>query len=164
MRSARKSRTDHPKVVTDKSVNMIPVLLNKDRYLTLQELEMIMNDSLGDPLSQMLISHIVTEKLGLCKMCAQWVPYWLSPEYITNRMAAALNFLERYERDGEEMLSRIVTEDETWVHHFTPSTKKKFDSLKRTQRTVVEKFKTVLSANKVICTVFWETKGVIWQE
>ncbi len=40
-------------------------------------------------------------------------------------MAAIYDYLERYERDSEEMLSRIVTGDETWVHHFTPRTKKK---------------------------------------
>ncbi len=27
-----------------------------------------------------------------------------------------------------------------------------------------KKFKTVLLANKVVCTVFWDGKGVIWQE
>ncbi len=38
------SRTGHPKVVVDESVNTIRVLLNEDRRLTLWELEMIMND------------------------------------------------------------------------------------------------------------------------
>ncbi len=39
-------------------------------------------------------------------------------------MATALDFLEPYKHDGEEMLSRIVTGDETWVHHFTPALKR----------------------------------------
>ncbi len=106
-------------------MNTIYVLLNEDRHLTLRELEMVMNDDLGDSLSQMLIFRIVTEKLGFCKVCAQWVPHQLLPEHKTNCMAAAPDFLERYEHDSEEMLSRIVTGDDTWVHHFTHSTKKK---------------------------------------
>ncbi len=36
-------RTGHLKVVTDESVNTVHVLLNKDRRLTLRELETIMN-------------------------------------------------------------------------------------------------------------------------
>ncbi len=73
-------------------------------------------------------------------------------------MAAALDFLERYERDGEEMLSSIVTGDETWVHHITPSTKKKSMVWKEPSS---KKFKTVLSTNKVVCMFFWNAKRVI---
>ncbi len=68
---------------------------------------------------------IVMEKLGFRKVCAQCVPHQLLPVHKTNRMAAALDFFKRYEHDMEEMLSRIFTGDETWVHHFTSNTKKK---------------------------------------
>ncbi len=51
--------TGCPRVVTDESVNTIRALLNEDRCLILRELETIMNDDLGDPLSQMSISHTV---------------------------------------------------------------------------------------------------------
>ncbi len=54
------SCTGCPKVVMDESINTICAVLNEDRRLTLQELETIMNDDLGDPLSQMSISRIVT--------------------------------------------------------------------------------------------------------
>ncbi len=55
-----KLRTGHPKVVMDESVNTIRTLLNENCRLTLQELETIMNDDLGDPLSGMSISCIAT--------------------------------------------------------------------------------------------------------
>ncbi len=55
-----KSRTGCPKVVADESVNTIRVLLNKDRRLTLWELEMIMNNDSGNLLSWMSVSRIVT--------------------------------------------------------------------------------------------------------
>ncbi len=54
------SHTGRPKVVMDESVNEICALFNEDRRLTLRELETIMNDNLGDSLSQMSISRIVT--------------------------------------------------------------------------------------------------------
>ncbi len=70
-----KSRIGCSKVVTDKAINTIRTLLNRDHRLTLRELEMIMNNYLGDSLSRILISCIVTEKLGFSKVCARWVPH-----------------------------------------------------------------------------------------
>ncbi len=69
-------------------------------------------------------------------------------------MAAALDFLDRYERDSEEILSGIITGDETWVHHFTFSTKKKSMVWKEPKELSPKKFTTVLSANKVMCIFF----------
>ena len=39
-------------------------------------------------------------------------------------MAASLTFLEAYEKDGDLLLDRLVTGDETWVKHVTCETKK----------------------------------------
>jgi len=33
---------------------------------------------------------------------------------------SALQLLSRYDEDADDFLSRIVTEDETWVPHITP--------------------------------------------
>jgi hypothetical protein len=30
----------------------------------------------------------------------------------------------RYAEEGEDMLNRIVTEDESWVHHYQPESKR----------------------------------------
>ncbi len=87
-----KLRRGCSKVIMHECVNTICVLLNKDRCLTLLELETIMNDNLGDSFSRMSISRIVTEKLWFCKVCARWIPHQLSPEHRTNCMAAALAF------------------------------------------------------------------------
>ncbi|UYV68148.1 hypothetical protein LAZ67_5003194, partial [Cordylochernes scorpioides] len=39
-------------------------------------------------------------------------------------MEAARAFLEMHRRDGDQLFSRIVTGDESWVHHLTPETKR----------------------------------------
>ncbi|GFU40815.1 putative transposable element [Trichonephila clavipes] len=36
-------------------------------------------------------------------------------------MTCALDFLDRYHKEGDQFLERIVTEDETWVSHITQS-------------------------------------------
>ena len=42
----------------------------------------------------------------------------------TKRLGSALTFLERYEEKGDDLLSQIVTGDETWVSYVTPESKK----------------------------------------
>jgi len=46
-----------------------------------------------------------------------------TPEYRQNRVLAACEFLERYEREGETFLYSIVTRNETWVYQYTPESK-----------------------------------------
>jgi hypothetical protein len=41
----------------------------------------------------------------------------------TQRMASALTFLEQYRKDGNEFLSHIITDDETWVQFVNVETK-----------------------------------------
>ncbi len=46
----------------------------------------------------------------------------------------------------------------------SPRTKKKLMVWKEPKEPSPKKFKTVLLGNKVMCTVFWDAEGVIWQE
>ncbi|KAL4704228.1 hypothetical protein ACJJTC_003788 [Scirpophaga incertulas] len=47
----------------------------------------------------------------------------LTDHHKTQRMASALDFLSRYEDEGEPLLNRIVTGDETWIKYVNPETK-----------------------------------------
>jgi hypothetical protein len=55
-------------------------------------------------------------------MCASRVPRSLTDETVQKEVCSDL--LSRYEADGESVLSRIVTRDETRIHHFEPETKR----------------------------------------
>ena len=46
-------------------------------------------------------------------------------------MMTSLDNLQHYKTEGDAMLERIVTDDETWVHHYQPETKQ---ALMETQR------------------------------
>jgi histone-lysine N-methyltransferase SETMAR len=69
--------------------------------------------------------------------------------------------LLRYETEGNAFLFRIVTGDESWVHHFTPESKAASMAWKHTTSLVRKKFKTTPSAGKVLLTVFWNAEGVL---
>lgn len=64
-------------------------------------------------------------KLGYKKLCARWVSRMFIPGYCHNRVLAAREFLDRFEREGEKFLDIIVTDDETSVcHYYTPESKR----------------------------------------
>jgi histone-lysine N-methyltransferase SETMAR len=60
-----------------------------------------------------------------------------------------------------QLLQRIVTGDETWVHHVTSETKQASMTWKHASSPPSKKFKTTPSAKKVMATVFWDHKGVL---
>jgi len=51
------------------------------------------------------------------------MPKMLAEEHKKQRVACALTFLMRYHKEGDGMLSHIVTRDETWVSQITPESK-----------------------------------------
>jgi hypothetical protein len=67
-------------------------------------------------------------------------------------------------QQGEEFLSRIVTGDETWVHHYEPESKGQSMEWKHLGSPTKNKFKTQSSAGKVMLTVFWDSKGPILED
>lgn len=150
--------------LTSDAIAGVRALLNDDILLTIRQMEQSMRHEMCNPVSRMTIDRIVKEELHFRKVCARWVPRELTTDHKNNRMAAAIEFLTRYQEEGEAMLDRIITGDETWVHHFTPSTKKQTMVWKTVDEPTPKKFKTVPSAGKVMCTVFWNAKGVILQE
>ena len=69
------------------------------------------------------VHTIMTERLTWCKVCAQWVPFSLQPQQEACRMAHCIDHLQRYAREGNECLARVVAGDESMCHHFEPESK-----------------------------------------
>ena len=150
-------RSGRPTIVTDELVAKIKEKIRENCRFTITEF------SLEFPqISRSLLHEIVTEKLGYHKFCARWVPKLLSEDHKKQRMAASLTFLEAYEKDGDSILDRVVTGDETWVKHVTCETKKQSmewghtSSPKRPRKCL-----QTLSARKIMATVFWDREGVL---
>jgi len=70
-------------------------------------------------------------------------------------------FLTRYIEEGGNLLSRVVTGDETWVSHATPESKQQPMERRHTSSLTKTKFKQTTSTRKIMCTVFWDRKGVL---
>jgi len=72
--------------------------------------------------------------------------------------------LQRYQDEGDDMLSRIVTVDEAWVHHYELETKRASMRWKHPASPTHKKFKVTPSPGKVMLTVFWDYQCVLLTE
>jgi len=149
-------RSGRPSILTDDVVKKVENAVRDDRRLTLDELS-----AMFPQLSRSLLHETITETLGFHKLCARWVPKQLTEQHMLNRVQASREFLERYELDGDNFLKSIVTGDETWVAHYTPETKRQSEQWRHTTSPSTKKFKTTISAKKIMASVFWDHKGII---
>ena len=77
------------------------------------------------------------------------------------RQASTLDFLTRYGEEGDNILSHVVTGDETWVLHETPELKQQSMEWRHTSSPTKTKFKQTTSTRKMVCTMFWDRKGFL---
>jgi hypothetical protein len=88
----------------------------------------------------------------------------LTDEHKMKWQASALTFLTRYSEQGDDFLNRTVTGDETWVSHVTPESKQQSIEWRHTSSPIKKKFKQTISTRKIMCTVFWDSKGFLLVE
>lgn len=127
-----------------------------DRRFTISEL----SDHFPE-ISRSLLHKLVTEKLGYHKFCARWIPKLLTDEHKIKRMSSAIDFLSRYDAEGEEFLNRIVTGDETWVAYVNVETKQQSMQWGHTGSPKPKKTRQSFSTRKIMVTVFWDAKGIL---
>lgn len=149
-RSGRPSDVSSPETI-DRVLNIILT----DRRVTIRHVSDVLNISYGS------VQSIITERIGMHKVSARWVPRMLTQEMKQSRVTASQENLNQWQRNPEDFLNRVVTVDETWVHHFDPETKLQSKEWKRPSSPTPRKFRHNRSAGKVMLTVFWDAQGVI---
>ena len=77
------------------------------------------------------------------------------------RVHISRKLLEHFEKEGGYFLKKIVTGDETWVHHYDPEKKRQSMEYRHKESPQPKKFKTQASAGKVMLTVFWNSERVV---
>ena len=89
-------------------------MINRDRRTTVREIA----DKLD--ISVSTVHGILTGELGISKVSARWLPRLLKDSETDCRLRCSEEFLTRYDSEGDAFLDRIITTDETWLHHFDP--------------------------------------------
>jgi len=140
------------------NVQQLRDLLEEDRRMTISELCFRLQ---SPDCSRASVGRIVRDVFGMRKLSSRWVPRLLTEEHKANRMGAALDFLTRFNEEGVSLLDRVVTGDETWVHHTTPESKEASKQWCEPDEPRPKKAKVANSAGKIMATVFWDSKGIL---
>lgn len=143
-------------VTTDEMVDKIHDIVLADRRVKIREIV----ETVG--ISFERVQNILHEHLGMTKLSARWVPRLLTLDNKRNRMTTSKLCLDMFKRNPKEFLRRFVTVDETWIHHYTPEMKEQSKQWTSSGEHAPKKAKTVPSAGKVMATVFWDSKGIIF--
>lgn len=107
------------------------------------------------------VHNILHEKLHVKKLCARWVPRLLTLDQKRMRKDVSMQCLAMFKRNPRDFWRRFVTVDETWIHYYTPEMKQQSKQWIMPGESAPKKAKTVLSAEKVMATVFWDSQGII---
>ncbi|XP_025263254.1 histone-lysine N-methyltransferase SETMAR-like [Camponotus floridanus] len=148
-------RSGRPKTATNEEIiQKIHDSVLNDRRIKMRELSHIANISIDR------VHNILHEHLHMKKLSARWVPRLLTVDQKRIRMNISQECLDMFERNSAEFLRRFITVDEIRIH-YTPETKQQSKQWVEADRSP-KKAKTVLSAGKVMATVFWDSQGVVF--
>jgi len=134
--------------ITDENISQVETCILADRRVTVREIANELSLSVGS------VETIIHEHLKFSKVSARWVPKQLTDEHKQQRIDACQSLVTRYRKEQNEFLSRIITCDETWVHHYTPESKRSSMQWKHLSSPSPKKFKVQPSAGKVMACVF----------
>ena len=76
------------------------------------------------------VSTVLHDRLGMRKLTALWVPKSLSDEQMAPTASICSTLLKPF-RSKDDILLRLVTVDETWVHYYEPENKAQESSVGR---------------------------------
>ena len=152
-----KIRAQPVSVLMEKNVATVKTLIEEDACYTMQEVE-----ELGGIHSSSVLK-ILRERLGLCKICACWVPHLLTDEQKQSLVRLASQVIEKYDKCDPRRLEEIVTGDETWIYHFQTDSKAKkkvWVSSEGDRRVIALRCKT---SNRMLYAIFFDLKGPVLQ-
>lgn len=160
-RRDRTSTNDAPRsgrpneAVTPENIKKISEIVLNDRKVKLSDLA----NTIG--ISKERVGHIIHECLHMKKLCARWVPRFLTIDQKDQRLRHSKANLAMMQRNRTEFLRRFVTMDETWIHHYTPESNRQSAEWLLPGESRPKRPKTQQSAGKVLASIFWDVRGII---
>jgi [histone H3]-lysine36 N-dimethyltransferase SETMAR len=142
---------------TDDSVAKVKALLDSDRRLPVRLVSDILGMSYGN------VQRIITEDLGMRKICAKLVPKVLTEDQKATRKQISEDVLEAIETD-EDFLDNVVTGDESWIYEYDPETKQQSSEWHTPQSPRQKKARMSKSKIKSMLIVFFDRRGIIHKE
>ena len=105
---------------------------------------------------------ILHESLGMRKLFSKWVSRLLRPNQKQQRFEKSERCLELFKLGKRDFPRRYVTMDKTWIHHYTPETKRSSAEWTAAGESRLKRPKTQQWAGKVMASVFWDAHGILF--
>ncbi|KAK8395421.1 hypothetical protein O3P69_006220 [Scylla paramamosain] len=136
------------------NVERVKQMVRDDRRLTVRKIA----DELG--MNHNSVWKIITEDLGMRKVCAKMVPRLLNDDQKGRRMQVCQDILERLETEPD-LLRRVITGDESWVFEYDPETKRQSLQWKSPASPRPKKARQSRSSFKVMLIAFFDVRGIV---
>ena len=150
-------RSGRPKsAVFSENITKVHKIDLGDRELKLPEIA----DTLK--ISEDSVFTILHESLGMRKLFSKWVTRLLTPDQKQQRVEDSERFLELFKRGRKDFMRRYVTMNETWIHHYTPGTKRSSAEWTAAGESHPKRPKAQHWAGKVMASVFWDPHGILF--
>ena len=143
---------------TDRNIDRIRKLLEEDRRSSIRLLAELIGTSTW------VVYKILHEDLGLSRVCCRWVPRMLTGAMKAKRVEGSESILNFIDEEEENFCTRYSTMDESWLYLYDPDSKQQSSVWIEKGSNPPVKFKADRSVKKVMATVFWDFKGIIYVE
>ena len=114
-------------------------------------------------ISEGSVQTILKKCLDLRKVCPMWVPHLLTEEHKTQCLKCAWELLKTYKGCNSQVISNLLTGDETWVHMFEPQRRADNKQWKRKDQKCPCIAKRTISLKKMLYTIFLNSSGPVVQ-
>jgi hypothetical protein len=105
--------------------------------------------------------HILHDILGYRKIAVRWVPHEIVEVQQWHLYGIAQDLLNRYQREGDDFLGRIITMDETWARSYEPHLKRQSSEWKHSSSPHPKKVHSAQGGVKLMFVVAYDIHGVI---
>ncbi|KAE9537933.1 hypothetical protein AGLY_005905 [Aphis glycines] len=150
------SRAGRPSTLRNlEMVAKVRKIIRSDRRMTIGELSSECKISFGS------WQTILTEDLGMRRVCAKMVPKLLSQDQKNHRIEVRQSLKERTQNDPG-FIKNVITGDETWVYGYDIETKRQSSQWKSVTSPKPKKARQVRSNVKTMLITFFDIKDLIY--
>ena len=106
-------RMSRPSIITaDENIQAVERIVMRDRQTSIRRVA----EELAIP--KTIIHETMDNQLGMKKICTRWILKFLTLIHRANRVDCCQELLQQREVNPPKFFDSIVTDDESWTHHY----------------------------------------------
>lgn len=149
-------RSGRPRDQThEENVSAVKDLVKFDPHVTIRQVSEELK------ISTYSAHHIMRNLLNLRKLSVQWVPHLLTSQQMKTRMEMCHKNLKRIRDGHQQIISKILTGDETWVYFYDVPSNKEARVWVFQDEEIPKLAQKELHVKKIMYAVFFRSTGLV---